>query len=175
MEIITFCRFCNRNLRDVVHLGDDFPLAGGFMRNPCEIKDEVLYPLSLSLCPSCCLLTCKQVISADVLFKKGYFYYSSRIPFLVKHFSELAETIVSKSVIPNPIVVEIGCNDGVLLKPLKALNCTVIGIDPSQTVLSLLSDPEYEIYNDYISQDIVSKILGVIFSSLLTALRTYTT
>lgn len=159
-EIITTCRFCSGPLIDVIHLGDKFPLAGGFMRSITEIKDEKLYPLSLVLCQKCHILHCKQVIDPDILFKKGYFYYSSSIPFLVSHFSSLAEKISEMYTGSEPpVVVEIGCNDGVLLKPLVDKGCKVIGVDPSATVRKLLENPSYEIYNDYLTEEIVQKIL----------------
>jgi len=156
---VTNCRFCQHKLEDVIHLGDKFPLAGGFMRQESEIKQEELFPLTLSLCPQCCLLHCKQSINPDKLFKQGYFYYSSKIPFLVQHFQQLADKIGKELVVSNNFTaVEIGCNDGVLLRPLSKY-CRVIGVDPSDTVKNLIQDG-FEIYNDYLSGSIAQSIVN---------------
>ena len=166
------CRFCNTCLTDVFFLGS-FPLAGGFLRKLEDSVYEKTYPLTLCLCENCKLLQCKEVINSDTLFKKGYFYYSSMIPSLVSHFTEYAKTL--KKQIKNPenlLTIELGCNDGVFLKPLFLEGFRVIGIDPSDTVkksnLTILNSPlDYEhqkmplIYNDYFNESMALKLLDV--------------
>lgn len=153
------CRFCQSDITEVIRLGDRFPLAGGFLRNLVkDIPKERVYPLSLSMCQKCCLIQCTQVVHSDILFKQGYFYYSSMIPMLVKHFSNYAKHLSTLFKPDKTTVVEIGCNDGVFLRPLKNLGFTVIGVDPSDTVKQLVEDG-FEIYNEYFDIDVCDKIL----------------
>ena len=44
---------------------------------------------------------------------------------LVDHFKELANTLKNKK-----FVLDIGSNDGVLLKPLKQLKINCVGVEP---------------------------------------------
>jgi hypothetical protein len=152
------CRFCDNILTDVINLGKNYPLAGGFLRNEAEFIDEKVYPLSIALCSNCTHLQCKEIINNDILFKKGYFYYSSMIPMLVKHFEEYANTIEKLFTDPTNItIIEMGCNDGVFLRPLSKKGFKVIGVDPSDTVKKCI-DEGYNIYNTYFNLETANKI-----------------
>jgi methylation protein EvaC len=150
------CRFCNNYTKDILHLGNHFGLAGGFLKDLTE--EDKLYPLTLSLCDKCKYIQCKQVITADELFKKNYFYYSSMIPSLVKHFTGLAEWI-SANFPKDTKIIEIGCNDGVLLYPLYEKGFkNIIGVDPSQTILKVSKN--INTYNTYFDNKTVDDILS---------------
>lgn len=163
---LTHCRFCNNSpLKDVLHLGDTFPLAGGFLSNlETDVSEERVYPLTLVCCERCCTVMCKQVVKSDVLFKKGYMYYSSMIPSLVTHFNNYATYLANKYLnredSTSSLIVEMGCNDGVFLRPLKDKGFKVIGVDPSQTVKGLITD-NFDIYNTYLTLDVVDDIVKV--------------
>ena len=157
--LIDKCRFCDEKLSEVINLGNNFPLAGGFMKTTEEFVSEQTYPLSLGFCSRCYLLQCMQVINSDILFKKNYFYYSSMIPMLVNHFNSYAIRIAQ--MIENPaanLVVEIGCNDGVLIRPLSKRGFNVIGIDPSDTVKKCIEDG-FTIYNTYFNEKLAEEIV----------------
>lgn len=156
--INTICRFCDNSLIDVIKLGDNFPLAGGFMRNESEFNSEKLYPLNLGFCDKCILLQCKEVIASDILFKNGYFYYSSMIPMLKNHFEDYSYKIKSMYSNPEEIkIIEIGCNDGVFLRPLRERGFNVIGVDPSNTVNKCINDG-FKIYNTYFDESLAEVI-----------------
>ena len=47
-------------------------------------------------------------------------------------------------------VVEIGCNDGVLLKPLADQGVrTPIGVDPATNIVQTIDDPRITVVNDF--------------------------
>ena len=111
------CRFCNSKLEIILHLGDNFPLAGAFLKNLSQ-KEEY-YPLTLGYCRICYLMQCIQVINSDTLFKNEYFYYSSMVPFLVKHFNSFANDLALRFCPEKTFIIEIGSNDGVFSNRLK--------------------------------------------------------
>lgn len=153
------CRFCNYETTDIFNLGKHYGLAGGFINNIDDISYEKLYPLTLSLCNNCKYMQCKELISSDELFKKHYYYYSSMIPSLVNHFDNLAKWI-SNNFDKNSIILEMGCNDGVLLKPLLKFGFSnLIGVDPSQTIESL-KNTSIHLYNDYFNMEIANNIVN---------------
>lgn len=158
--IIENCRFCGSKLIDCINLGDSFPLAGGFMTDMSEFKNEKVYPLSLSFCKTCCLLQCKQQINCDTLFKNNYFYYSSMIPMLVNHFNSYAESLAASVENTSKFqIIEIGCNDGVMLRPLIQKGFKVIGVDPSNTVKKCINDG-LTIYNSYFNIELAEYIVS---------------
>jgi SAM-dependent methyltransferase len=124
-------------------------LAGAFLK-PKDFSTEKKYPLMLCFCESCYAVQVGDKIDPDILFKE-YFYHSSAIGRLKKHFTDLADKIAGF----NPaLVVEIGCNDGVLLRPLSDRVGRVIGVDPS----SAARDVE-RVINDYFTQDVAQGIV----------------
>jgi SAM-dependent methyltransferase len=83
------------------------------------------------------------------------------IPFLVKHFNNYADEMASRfdpSIDNHITVLEMGCNDGVFLRPLADRGFDVIGVDPSDTVTKLIEDG-FNIYNTFMCDDVVDQIV----------------
>ena len=89
-------------------------------------------------------------VSVDLLFA-NYFYFSSSIGTLRDHFKEYAAEVTARFLNPeSSTVIEIGCNDGVLLRPLADQNIrTVIGVDPATNVVRTIGDSRVRIVNDF--------------------------
>ena len=153
------CRFCKNPVIPWFDFPGYYPLAGGFLKSS-EFADEKVFPLGLSYCKDCFIFQCNQVVNDDTLFKRGYFYYSSMIPFLVTHFSSYANLLKENYYDPSnkKTILEIGCNDGVLLRQLHKNGFNVIGVDPSRTV-KRLQDDGFNIYNTYFNEATAEKII----------------
>ena len=128
---ISCCRICHNNkLKKILSLGTT-PLANAFLkRQQLNIK-ESFFPLKVYFCPKCYLLQLGHVISGKVMFT-NYLYKSSTSPVFIKHFENYAYDVNKKFKLnPNSLVVDIGSNDGILLKPFKKLGVRVLGVDPA--------------------------------------------
>ncbi len=126
----TNCRLCcSTEMKLILDLGY-MPHAGDFLTKD-EIGRECYYPLRLYVCKKCGLVQILDVIAPQTLFKN--YHYLSTIS-LSKHFKSYAEEMNNKYLKQGDFVVEIGSNDGVLLKPLKDMGINVLGIDPSINV-----------------------------------------
>lgn len=152
------CSFCGSPTKQILDFGD-VALAGAFLK-PEEFAAEKKYPLSLEFCESCYLLQVPQKIPPDVLFRE-YFYHSSAIETIKDHSVRLAHEIAEM----NPRrVVEIGCNDGVLLKPLSELGVKSIGVDPSM-VAGEINDPNITVINECFGIGVVDGKADVIVAN----------
>lgn len=153
------CRICfSSNITPVLNLGN-VPPAGGFLKTLKDIKLEKFYPLEISFCNNCFLLQSTNVIEANILFK-NYFYNSSAIKTLTRHFADLGKELKLISNSKKPFIVEIGCNDGVLLKQLINAGIYSIGIDPASNIVIPLIKKGMPIINDYFSEALAKKILN---------------
>ena len=155
------CSICNsKSMIPIIDFGK-VALAGGFLRSN-QFTEESYYPLRLFFCHDCNAVQVKDKVSANVLFK-DYFYFSSSIQTLRDHFIDYASDVTTRFLIPkSATVIEFGCNDGVLLRPLADQNIkTVIGVDPATNIVSTINDPRITIINDFftenVAQDIISK------------------
>ncbi len=130
------CRGClSDNLVSFLDYGS-VPLAGDFI-TPDQVGSELTYPMDLSYCTDCSLVQITNVVSAEELFT-DYRYLSSVTSTLMGHFNSYAQTLKNRFFHgKDGLVVEFGCNDGVLLKPLKELGIRAIGIDAAENVVEI--------------------------------------
>jgi SAM-dependent methyltransferase len=129
----------------------DVPLAGAFLKIH-ETADEKYYPLQIQFCKDCTLVQVNNAVPGEVLFR-NYFYFSSAIQTLVDHFADLAKEVTDRLLNSREsLVVEIGCNDGVFLRPLHALGVNCIGVDPATNVVNSINSPEIKVMNDYFTE-----------------------
>ena len=70
---------------------------------------------------------------------EDYYYLSSVNRELVRHFEDLAQQLASAH-----FVVDVGSNDGILLKPLQKLGVKALGVEPSINVSKIANDQGFE-------------------------------
>ena len=155
------CASCGGTTVEVMDFGE-VALAGAFLRK-AELKGERKYPLSLEFCEDCALVQIPQRIHAATLFE-DYFYFSSATDTMRKHFASYAKEIVEK--FDPHTVVEIGCNDGVLLKPLADLGVKrLVGVDPAKNVVAAIDDARIHVVNDYFRRNLIEGEADVVVAN----------
>jgi methylation protein EvaC len=109
------------------------PLANKY---PIETQfdTEEFFPLAMFFCARCKNVQLGTMVSRERMFE-DYYYLSSVNAGLVRHFDELATKLAGAR-----FVVDIGSNDGILLKPLKKLGVNAIGVEPSINVSQIAND-----------------------------------
>ncbi len=129
-KILKHCRICSsKKIVNYLDLGKQ-PFSNSFL-NYKDIKKEKKFPLSVVLCKNCGLSQLSIIPNTKFIFNK-YDYLSSSSKALSNHYKELVEKLIQKyNILPSDTVLDIGCNDGVLLKHYPKNFSKVIGIEPS--------------------------------------------
>ncbi len=162
METVTaksVCRVCaGKNLRKVLSLGST-PPANAFVKDPKQ--PEQFFPLELSFCNGCGFVQLTHVVSPELLFR-DYVYVSSTSPVFVAHFEDLAAVIIRRFKLPqNSLVVDVGSNDGVLLRPFRDKGMKVLGIDPAEKIAAMATKSGIEtlpiFFTPAAAKDVVKK------------------
>lgn len=128
------CRACHsHNLLLFLQLGPT-PIPNGFLEAPNLHKAERFYPLDVCFCKDCGLVQLAHVVSAKVMFK-NYVYIPSTSETMRTHFLSLAQNAIKKTGAKNgDQVVDIGSNDGTLLKAFKLKGMKILGVDPAENL-----------------------------------------
>jgi len=149
------CLICkNKNLHKFLELGN-MPLPNKFIDKE-EFNNEEFYPLNVYVCDKCFLVQLKDIIDPKLLFD-DYLYMTGTSKPLVDHLKTLAKDSLKYH--KDGLVIDIGCNDGTLLKHYKKLNFNTIGIDPAKKITDIGKKEGLNIINDYFSSKCVKKIL----------------
>lgn len=154
-----YCRFClNKKLKQIINLGNQ-PAANAFLTKKQLKLKEYFFPLKVNFCGKCGLLQLSHVVSPDYLFR-NYVYVSSTSPVFVEHFEKYAQSIFERFELnEKSLVVDIGSNDGILLKPFKKLGTQVLGIDPARKIAKEATENGIPTLPEYFDQDLVGKII----------------
>lgn len=147
------CRICGSSkLIPILSLGEQF--VTNFVDDP--EKDFAKGPLELVLCNvkdgGCGLLQLKHTINRDVLYSK-YWYQSGISKTMVKALADITtsgEKLVKLST--GDLVIDIGANDGTLLRQYKTSGLKTVGFEPSD-LWKLATKGNYKIINDYFNYE----------------------
>jgi predicted TPR repeat methyltransferase len=134
------CRFCDTPLRHVVVDLGVSPLCESFLRADQLDEMEPFYPLRVMVCDQCFLVQLPAYVTPDVIFTE-YAYFSSFSDSWIEHARRYAEEMRSSLGLgPDSLVVELGSNDGYLLRHFVDMGIPVLGIEPAQNVAAVAVD-----------------------------------
>lgn len=125
----TKCSACGSpDLDQFLDLGMS-PVADAYTSTQSEKSPT--YPLQVAVCGKCKLVQLLEVLSGEQLFATGYAFRSSASEPLRRYHKDYAADVWRghESLLRSLGVVEIGCNDGDLLRHFSGLSA--IGVDPS--------------------------------------------
>jgi len=129
-ENLKHCRICFSNkLTSYLDLGKQ-PFSNSFL-NYKDLKNEKKFPLKVVLCKHCGLSQLSIIPNTKFIFSK-YDYLSSSSKALSNHYKKLVKKLVKNyDVFSTNTVLDIGCNDGILLNHYPKNFSNVIGVEPS--------------------------------------------
>lgn len=156
----THCRGCDgADLEVVLSLGAT-PLANAFLRADALPTSEPSFPLDLQLCHGCGFVQLADVVSPEILFR-NYVYVSSTSPVFVAHFQRLAEEVGARiGLRRDALVVDIGSNDGILLRPFRDRGMRVLGVDPAVRIAEEATRGGIETLPTFFSARVAEEIVG---------------
>jgi SAM-dependent methyltransferase len=152
------CRLCgSADVSKVLALAQT-PLANAFVTSEALHKKQSLYPLDLFLCASCGHAQLLDVIDPVVLYEH-YVYVSGTSPVFVRHFKEYANYVTGNfHPSAGALVVDIGANDGTLLRFFREFGLRVLGVDPAKEIAERTIASGIPIVNDFFTPALADNI-----------------
>jgi len=128
------CRLCGgRRLTRVLELAPT-PPANAFVSREELNKPQPCFPLDVFFCEDCFHVQLLDVVDPSVLFE-NYVYVSGTSPSFVAHFENYAKGVLDQfKPAPGSLVLDIGSNDGTLLRFFQRAGMKVLGIDPARNI-----------------------------------------
>ncbi len=131
------CLLCaNKKLKKLFYLGNFF--VSNFVNKKNIKKGNIRCPLNLLYCSNCSLIQLSHIAPQELMYR-GFYWYKSGVTKTMRdglkdlYLSSLKHVKIKK----NDTVLDIGANDGTLLKHYKK-NYTTIGCEPAKNLTKIL-------------------------------------
>jgi len=110
------------------------PIANGFLSEE-EFKREFFFELKAGYCSQCCMVQLTELMDPSLLFHDHYAYFSSISVRMADHFKMFHDMVRSDYLQgKDPFVVELGSNDGIMLRHFADSGIRHVGVEPSANV-----------------------------------------
>lgn len=152
------CRICDNPISSLLSFGQ-MPLANAFLEKK-DFSNEYFFELAPAYCNSCKMLQLIEQPNPEMMFHENYAFFSGTSQKMAKHF-ETAATHYINEFIPsreNAFVIELGSNDGILLKHFAKKNIAHLGIEPSNNVADVARKQGINTISDYFGETLACNI-----------------
>ena len=127
------CRLCLSHNVELTVPFKPVPIAEKYVSSVPK-EPTPLFPVDLYMCMDCGHVQILDVISPDYLWA-DYTYHSAQTRGIVEHFNQVTENLLKNQVLSeNRFVIDVGSNDGSLLRCFKERGYRVLGIDPATEI-----------------------------------------
>ena len=152
------CRITGEPLIPIIDFGQQ-PLGNGFLLQE-NFKNEYFYQMQIGFSKKSFMLQLIEQPKPEQMFHENYAFHSSTSSRMEMHFRELARSIIDSEIVnKNPFVVELGCNDGILLRHFAEGKIRHLGIEPSKNVAKLANKQGVRTVSKFFSEELAQQIL----------------
>lgn len=152
------CRLCSSKNRETVLRLVPTPVGDHYVPSDRLAENQEVFPLDLAYCRDCHHLELPDAVDPNILY--GNYIYNTAVSLgLVQHFDEYAADALTR-IQPQAgsLVIDIGSNDGTLLKGFKKRGMQVLGIDPASRAAAKAEADGVSTIIDFFSPVLAKKI-----------------
>jgi SAM-dependent methyltransferase len=155
----SLCRISGLPLFNVLDFGQQ-PLGNGFLL-PKHYTNEYFYPMKTGFSEASMMFQLLEQPAPEKMFHEQYAFYSSTSSFMERHFGEFARQTMKSEFLTglDPFVVELGCNDGILLKNFAEAGIRHLGIEPSRNVAEVANRRGVRTLSEFFCPVVAEKIV----------------
>jgi methylation protein EvaC len=148
------CRICDGVVSKVLDLGRQ-PLSDVFPVAVPAPGTEFTYALEVGTCADCSMVQLLEEVPREAMFGEHYPYRSSGSSVMRAHFESLAKSLLAGELAgrTDPFVVEIGSNDGVMLRTIAAEGVRHLGVEPSSGIARTAAEQGVQVLTAFFEAD----------------------
>jgi len=155
---ISKCRLCfNHHLVKIYSYGNIF--VSNFVAKK-NINKGIRAPLNLVYCKKCRLLQLQHSAPQEIMYKRFYWYRSGVTNTMKLALKDIYSHVKKMSILQRgDTVLDIGANDGTLLKYFRDDNYITVGCEPAKNLIKLLKKNCKYVLNNFWNSDDLKKML----------------
>jgi len=149
-----------RPLAPILDLGP-MPIANGFL-TPQDFAQEYFFRLWVGQCPETGLVQLGELVPPEKMFHGAYPFFTSSSRKMTEHFQQLARHLHAELLRdrPDPLVVELGSNDGTFLEYFSSRKIRHFGIEPSRNVAEISRQKGIQAVGEFFSAGLATRLLA---------------
>jgi methylation protein EvaC len=154
---MSLCKICRQKLQTIMPFGK-MPISNRFVSDLSAT--EFFYELSVGFCPDCYMVQLEHCVEPELMFNEDYAFQSSTSQVMSNHFKKMAEEIIATTQAkPSPFVVELGCNDGIMLQHIHHRGIAHLGVEPSTNVAAMARKKGIHVIEKFFNTDSATEIV----------------
>ena len=156
---MTNCRVCNSEIEPFMTFGK-MPIANGFLTAD-QIPSEYFFELAPAFCSECGMVQLIDQPAAERMFHENYAFFSSTSKYMQTHFQAFADYVITSRLSgkKDPFVVELGSNDGIMLRNFKNEGIRHLGIEPSKNVADVARDQGIKTLSEFFNLELAKRLV----------------
>ena len=150
------CKIIDEKIEPFMTFGK-MPLANGFIEKK-DFSSEFYYEMEIGFSEKISLFQLNEFPNPKKIFNKKYPFYSGSSEYMKAHFNEYAEWLKKKFLKSNSKLIEIGSNDGTLLKNFVKTGIDYVGFEPSKSVADQAIKNNIKTVNAFFNKDSIQNL-----------------
>ena len=137
------------------------PIANGFL-NKDQFNEEYFFEMEVAFSEQSKMFQLVNQPAPKQMFNENYAFFSGTSKLMALHFEEFANNVMDDYLndTTDPFVVEIGSNDGIMLKQFAQKGIRHLGIEPSANVAKVAMDKGINTIVEFFDKSLAEKIVS---------------
>jgi methylation protein EvaC len=137
------------------------PIANGFLTAD-EIPNEYFFELAPAFCDRCGMFQLVEQPQAEKMFHENYAFFSTTSRYMQAHFETFAKKVMTHDLAgrTDPFVVELGSNDGIMLRHFHGAGIRHLGVEPSVNVAAAARARGIQTISEFFNPSLAERIVA---------------
>lgn len=154
------CRGCGSRDLELVFSLKPSPIGDAYVTPERVSVPQPSYPIDLHMCRQCGLAQILDVIDPEILYGE-YIYVTASSMGLAEHFRSYADSVTDRCRLsPDSLVVDIGSNDGTLLRCFQQRGMNVLGVEPAAHIAAQATAGGIETIDRFFTPDLAMQMVA---------------